>query len=689
MPPVIVPTAPSRVAVPHASGWGYRPALDGLRGVSVLAVLAFHGGMWWATGGYLGVSVFFTLSGFLITSLLLVEHDRTGTLDLRAFYGRRIRRLAPAALCCLVAIAIIQILWSPFGGNDLGPQLRWSALQAANWQQLADGHSYADLFQRQAADAASPVEHFWSLAVEEQFYLLWPAAVLVLCAVARGSRRAVTGVLVALLAVAAVAAPVIARVWGPDVAYLASPARAAELFAGAVLAALCLGRTLPGWLRWAGLGALVAIGAAVVMSASGGGWAYHGGLPLFAALSAIVIAAAHVGGPVRRLLEVGVLVALGRISYGLYLFHWPIFVLLSPARTGWSGWGLFGLRLAVTLGVALLSFRLLEQPLRTGSISPSRVVWGAAAATLAVAVGAVLVVSRSPSVVLDAAQIDATKRDEVAIKPQAATDGATAPAPGTGVTPVPTQSASSAAEPSTTAAEPSTTTAPRPRRILVVGDSTGSALGSGLVEWAYGHPDLVQVSVGASGACGIVRGGEYRDTTLTAALEMTCGDLIWKQVPAMVAELQPDVVAVSITLADTWARSWDGGHTWLRPTDGDFRQRLDADYAEFFAQLVAAGAGRVVWLRPPTSSYDTGSGKLKVDRSFVDGSQQVVEEAVTQQIARFPSVVTTLDFAGWFTASPLSADARARPDGTHLTVDAAAVVAQEWLGPALVASAGV
>ena len=683
--------APSHVAAPRAAAWRYRPALDGLRGVAVLAVLAFHGGMSWATGGYLGVSVFFTLSGFLITSLLLVEHDRRGTVDLRAFYGRRLRRLAPAALCCLLAIATIQILWTPFGASNLGPQLRWSALQAANWQQLLEGRSYGDLFQRQAADVASPVDHFWSLAVEEQFYVLWPAAVLVLCMVAKGSRRAIVGVLTALLVIAAAAAPLIARGWGPDVAYLASPARAAELFAGALLAALCLGRTLPDWLRWVGLGSLTAIAAAVVLSASGDGWAYHGGLPLFALLSAIVIAAAHVHGPVRRLLEVGVLVGLGRISYGLYLFHWPIFLLLSPDRTGWTGWPLFGVRLAVTLAVSLLSFHLLEQPLRSGSVSPAKVAWGAAGATLAVTVGAIFVVPRAPSVVLDAGQIDSTKRDQVAIQPLPATDATmatdestTAPATAApGTTSAPGTTATSATE------APTTIPVPRPRRILVVGDSTGSALGSGLVEWAYGHPDLVQVSVGASGACGIVRGGEYEDTTLTAALQMTCGELMWKQVPAMVAELRPDVVAVSITLADTWRRSWDGGQTWLRPTDGEFRQRLDADYAAFFEQLVAAGAGRVVWLRPPTSSYDTGGGEEKVDRSFVDGSQQVVEAAVTQQATRFPAVVTTLDFAGWFTASPLSADSDARPDGTHLTVDAAAVVAEEWLGPALVASARI
>ena len=455
--------------------------------------------------------------------------------------------------------------------------------------------------------------------------------------------------------------------WGPDVAYLASPARAAELFAGALLAALCLGRTLPDWLRWVGPGALAAIAAAIVLSASGDGWAYHGGLPLFALLSATVIAAAHVHGPVRRLLEVGVLVGFGRISYGLYLFHWPIFLLLSPDRTGWSGWPLFGLRLTVTLAVALLSFHFLEQPLRSGSVAPVKVAWGAAGATLAVAVGAIFVVPRAPSVILDAGQIDATKRDQVAIQPPPAADTTIATderrqrRSGHGGA---SHDRGTRHDGDSAAAAPTTVPAARPRRILVVGDSTGSALGSGLVEWAYGHPDLVQVSVGASGACGIVRGGEYEDTTLTAALQMTCGELMWKQVPAMVAELRPDVVAVSITLADTWPRSWDGGRTWLRPTDGEFRQRLDADYAEFFQQLVAAGAGRVVWLRPPTSSYDTGGGEEEVDRSFVDGSQQVVEAAVTQQATRFPAAVTTLDFAGWFAASPLATDSW-RPAGRH------------------------
>jgi peptidoglycan/LPS O-acetylase OafA/YrhL len=645
--------------------------------VSVLAVLAFHGGMSWATGGYLGVSVFFTLSGFLITSLLLVEHDRRGTLDLKAFYGRRIRRLAPAALCCLSAIAAVQILWSPFGADNLGPQLRWSALQAANWQQLLEGRGYGDLFQRQAADAASPVEHFWSLAVEEQFYLLWPAAVLALCVVARGSRRVIVGVLAALLVIAAVAAPLIAWGWGPrrGLPRLAGPG-------GRALRRSTARRALPRP-DPSRLAALGGAGRPCCHRHSGRAVGVGRRLGLSRRPAPVRPPVGHgdsrrtrpwTGAPAAR---ARVLVGLGRISYGLYLFHWPIFLLLSPDRTGWSGWALFALRLAVTLAVALLSFHLLEQPLRSGSVPAAHVAWGAAAATLTVAIAAVLVVARPPSVVLDAGQIDSAKRDEVAIQPQPGTDDTTAPD-------------TTVARPASSVAGASTTIpAPRPRRILMVGDSTGSALGSGLVEWAYGRPDLVQVSVGASGACGIVRGGEYEDTTLTAALQMTCGDLMWKQVPAMVAELRPDVVAVSITLADTWPRSWDGGHTWLRPTDGEFRQRLDADYAEFFEQLVAAGAGRVVWLRPPASSYDTGGGEAEIDRSFVDGSQQVVEAAVTQQESRFPSVVTTLDFADWFTTSALSADTGARPDGTHLTVDAAALVAEEWLGPALVASARV
>jgi peptidoglycan/LPS O-acetylase OafA/YrhL len=148
---------------------GYLPALDGLRGLAVAAVLLFHAGLAHVRGGHLGVSVFFTLSGFLITALLLVERQATGRLDLGAFWARRARRLVPAMLLCLPLIALVlHATDRPLPHGVLGDAIA-SATWVANWRFIFTHQSYADLFAM-----PSPFQHFWSLAVEEQFYLLFP-----------------------------------------------------------------------------------------------------------------------------------------------------------------------------------------------------------------------------------------------------------------------------------------------------------------------------------------------------------------------------------------------------------------------------------------------------------------------------------------------------------------------------------
>src|SRR4051794_29047202 len=146
------------------------PGLDGLRGLAVIGVLLFHGGFAWAEGGFLGVSTFFTLSGFLITNLLVREYDRSSAIALGQFWVRRFRRLLPAAL---IAIAMIGLLWWRLGSPEQLADLRGDMLAAiayvANWRFYSAGTSYADLF-----SAPSPLQHFWSLAIEEQFYLFFP-----------------------------------------------------------------------------------------------------------------------------------------------------------------------------------------------------------------------------------------------------------------------------------------------------------------------------------------------------------------------------------------------------------------------------------------------------------------------------------------------------------------------------------
>ncbi len=373
--------------------FGYQPALDGVRAIAVMAVLGFHLGLEWLSGGYLGVSVFFTLSGFLITSLLLREHVGTGRVDLPGFYQRRARRLIPAGLLvlglvCIAGLADLFELRSTFRREVLA-----SMFQMLNWVQLIDNQSYADLF-----TSPSPVTHYWSLGVEEQFYVAWPFVLVMLLRWLQ--RRAVTErllmSLVALWVLSALAAPLTARWWSNDAAYYATWARASEVMSGAVLAAVLARRRPATW--WAFLAplALAIMAVAVVLTPAGHGWAFSGGLPLFGLVSALLIAGLQTPGLYQWVLSARPLVWIGRLSYGIYLFHWPVFVILDEQRTGLDGMSLASLRLAVTMAFAVASYHLLEHPIRTGRALPSARRLSAALGAGVLVVGALAVTSDVP-----------------------------------------------------------------------------------------------------------------------------------------------------------------------------------------------------------------------------------------------------------------------------------------------------
>lgn len=349
---------------------GYRPSLDGVRAVAVLAVLGYHAQLPHADGGFLGVSLFFTLSGYLITAILLAEHERTGGVDLGRFWVRRIRRLVPAALLG-VAIALV------FGAtiatrsqlDGLPAEALAGSLYVANWLFITTDQSYAELF-----SSPSPLQHYWSLAIEEQFYVVLPLLVTGILAF----RRSVRLLLVAFVAVAAVST---AWMWSADAGgasldrlYYGTDTRAAELAIGAALAA-ALHLVGLEWLR-ARIRPLAVIGP-LAFGALLWAWSsqslssstlFRGGFALHAIGSALVIAALLAeAGPMHRVLGAAPLAFIGRISYGIYLFHWPIFLWLTEDRTGLEQWPLFGLRLLVSVGVAFLSYRMLEQPIRNGA----------------------------------------------------------------------------------------------------------------------------------------------------------------------------------------------------------------------------------------------------------------------------------------------------------------------------------
>lgn len=350
--------APSK-RLPHL------PALDGLRGLAVVAVLLFHGGFAWARGGFLGVSVFFTLSGFLITNLLVGEWADTGTISLPTFWSRRFRRLMPAAIATLLLIALYGWIWaSPEQLRNLRGDLLAGLGYVANWRFLSEKMSYADLF-----SAPSPVQHFWSLAIEEQFYVVYPFLTFIVLRF--GGRRALTGVLSATM-IGSLVISFVERAY-LDRVYYGTDTRMLELVAGGLLAIWWSStprhhEAPTGWRRPAstalgliGVAGSVALWPAVRQTSY---WVTHGVLPLQAMLSVAAIAAASRPGLPAKVLAWKPLRATGLISYGLYLYHWPLFLVLSEDRTGLARAPLFVVRVAVTVVFALVSYAVIEQPIR-------------------------------------------------------------------------------------------------------------------------------------------------------------------------------------------------------------------------------------------------------------------------------------------------------------------------------------
>jgi peptidoglycan/LPS O-acetylase OafA/YrhL len=284
----------------------YQPALDGVRGLAVALVVVFHLDTGVFTGGYLGVSVFFTLSGFLITTLLVERFHGTGDLGLGGFYVRRIKRLVPASAATLLAIAAITAGGGFLATDRSSGDLIAAALNVFNWREVASGRAYADLFAGE-----SPVAHFWSLAIEEQFYVVWPLVLLVLLR----SRRIGPARLLMVVSALFLASAIAAQFGSSNVAYFASWTRAAEILAGAWLAVwLSRVERIPTWWRHVAGPAIGLIVLLTLITPAATGWAYSGGLPIFSLLSVALIAGLQTPGATRTALSFGPLVGLGRIS---------------------------------------------------------------------------------------------------------------------------------------------------------------------------------------------------------------------------------------------------------------------------------------------------------------------------------------------------------------------------------------
>jgi peptidoglycan/LPS O-acetylase OafA/YrhL len=355
------------------------PALDGARGAAVVAVILFHAG--YLTGGYLGVDLFFVLSGYLITGLLLAERTKTGSIKLSAFWARRARRLLPALFLMLAGVAAFAAFVAQPTQLD---QIRGDALATvgyvANWREIFNGHDYWAIF-----SAPSPLNHTWSLAIEEQFYLVWPLLLLGLVMLPlRRLSLAARVLIVAVIGTVGLGALAVALgSTGADNsrAYFGTDTRAPAILLGAGLAAgVALWGTVQSKvtriaLEVAGLAALGWLAWEWIFLDGQDAFLLQGGLLAAGVAAMIVLAAAtHPSrGPIAVALSFAPLRWIGLISYGLYLWHWPVFVWLDQARTDLNGWQLAVVRVAVTLAISVASYFLVEMPIRRGALAGWRI----------------------------------------------------------------------------------------------------------------------------------------------------------------------------------------------------------------------------------------------------------------------------------------------------------------------------
>jgi peptidoglycan/LPS O-acetylase OafA/YrhL len=396
------------------------PALDGLRAFAVAGVLCYHADLAWAKGGFLGVDMFFVLSGFLITTLLLLERRETGAIAVGAFWVRRARRLLPAlALLLGIVVLYAAFLAAPDELRTIRGDALASIAYVANWRFIFSGSSYFAQFQ-----APSPLRHVWSLAIEEQFYLIWPLIVMAVLKLRNGSMRALAIVAGGMLAGSVLLMTLLYEPGrDPSRVYYGTDTRAQSLLVGALLAMLLLyhpvieSRTGKLALRIGGVIAALGLAAMWLSISDHSGFLYRGGFGLEAVLVAVVIAAVTRpdAGVLGAFLSLAWLRWVGQISYGLYLYHWPVYVALDADSTGLDGYALVALRVAVTFAIATASYYLVEMPVRRGVLSARRVAIVAPGVVIAVVGGVFLATAGAPpaQVEVSAADVRAPAADEL------------------------------------------------------------------------------------------------------------------------------------------------------------------------------------------------------------------------------------------------------------------------------------
>lgn len=622
-------------------------------------------------GGFLGVDLFFVLSGYLITGLLVREHRRTGGVDLVAFWGRRLRRLLPALV--LVLVAVCAATWwaaPPETWAARRADVLWALAYLANWHFVGVGEDYFASY-----SGASPLRHMWSLSIEEQFYLLWPLVVAgVLWSAARRGRaadrpaRPLVAVSTVLVLASATAMALAFEPGAVSRAYYGTDGRVQQLLVGAVLALLLERLLLPGSPTATGASTatggrripvlgLAALAAALVVASDSSPVYYRGGALAFAVLVALVVAGIELdpSGPAARALSWQPLVALGRVSYGVYLWHWPVLVLMPVPRNDILA---AALRVAVTLAVSAASYRYVERPVLRGRVP-----------RLGLAPRTTLAASLAAALVVGALAVVSTRLPDP-LRAQLA-DRADTPCPGEAtdrlVACVLHQGA------------------PGAPVMMLVGDSTARALAPGLVDQAaHSGSTLVQAAWQRCTPTGllVVPNG----MTEPDAAARACSAGVGAAIAAALRRHRPDVVLVS----DFWShhQALDVGGRRLRPGSPEHAAALRQGFDHLVGQAASGGARTVLLELPPrgdsigpqvAAGRPAGRDRPPYGGAFVPGFDAMLRDVAASRPADAVAVdVTDLLCPGGRCAA-IQDGRLVRSDGVHVTA-----ATSRRLGPLLV-----
>jgi peptidoglycan/LPS O-acetylase OafA/YrhL len=688
-------------------------ALDGLRALAVLGVMLYHAGVTWVPGGLLGVDVFFVLSGYLITSLLLREVRGGGRISFGRFWARRARRLLPALVLVLLAVAVWVALDPKQNLRSVRLDISSALLYVANWRFAFSGQGYFS-----ATQSPSPVLHLWSLGVEEQFYLVWPLLVAGAVGVARfvprlraGSGRPAVFVLALLGTAASSSWLIFEALRGVDASrlYYGTDTRALALLTGAVLAAVLplprspeqMPQTVLSTRRWSLVGALALGGLIAIIAIVKGEdrLLYRGGFLVVAVIVAVLIAALIRAprGPISWLLGLPPLAHIGRISYGLYLWHWPVILFATAERTHLHGGELLAFRLIAALTLAEVSYWLLERPVLAGAFSGRRL----SVAALVCIVGGVTVVG--PWAVLPQAGDDnsrpasfsSAKLDDLARKQADLSQALTrrrvtplpSPSPSPPPTPVPTQTPS----PAPTAPSGPAPTLPNnqpviplnpvpaePLNVLVVGDSTAWTAALALEDQAPAWK--VNLTDGARVGCGIAPGIGAGDGDQAPVKYGECWN--WPQLWAQTVAVQrPDVSLLVVGHWETVNRNVNGKVMHIGQPAYD--KLLKAELERSVSVLSSAGGKVALATAPCYQRPERPNGTYWPQDNC--RRSQAFNTLIWQVAAEHAATVVVLDLYNFFSPDgkwhlDIGGHQVRDVDGIHFNVDGGQWLAPEFLG---------